>query len=494
LEQPARLQESETAFRTASEKLRRSDDQAVAIFKTADAQLRMGRPEAAITNYVRVLTEFSDLPQVTNAIFDKTYAQLIRAHIAINDLANAESYLSQLRSSFPNNPTTENAIFSFGQALIANGKSQKARALFHEFLTQYPSSTIAAEVRFAEARTYGGEGDLATAVQKHDQWLQIYTNHQLRADVEFQQGVLLDRLGRGTNALVVFTNFVARFPTHQLASAAQTWVADYFHSQELWPRAEQQYQRVFQNTNWAGLPLSYYSRMMAARTAFQRGGYNDARSYLTNLVNDPACPTDLKAEAWFALGDIFLEEPITGSTNALHNFMQAAAVFDRIVTLFPTNEISLLALAKKGDCHFQIASQNNYLDSYLTASNAYSAVLKSPTRPSVKVRNQAEFGLARVLERMADGKPKEERLKLRKAALNHYLNVVYPASDDHEKADPFYLKLAGREAGRLAEELGEKRAAIELYKRLSKDVPAAKSLWENRLSLLQEKSAEDSSM
>jgi hypothetical protein len=56
------------------------------------------------------------------------------------------------------------------------------------------------------------------------------------------------------------------------------------------------------------------------------------------------------------------------------------------------------------------------------------------------------------------------------------------------------LKLAGREAGRLAEELGEKRAAIELYKRLSKDVPAAKSLWENRLSLLQEKSAEDSSM
>jgi TolA-binding protein len=339
-------------------------------------------------------------------------------------------------------------------------------------------------VRFAEARTYGSEGDFTSAVQKHEQWLQSYTNHQLRADVEFQRGVLLDKAGQATNALAAFTAFVAQFPAHSLAPAAQTWVADHYYAQEQWLRAEQNYQRVFQNTNWSATPLAYYSRMMAARTAFRRPSYNDARSYLTTLLNDPKCPPDLKPEAWFALGDIFLEEPITGSTNALHNFTQAAAVFDRIVTQYPTNEIALLATAKKGDCYFQIASHTNYLDSYNIASNAYSTVLKSRARVSAKVRNQAEFGLARVLERMADGKPEQQRADLRKAALNHYLNIVYGGANGDEKPDPFYLKLAGREAGRLAEEMGNTEAAVELYQRLSTEVPASKSLWQSRISLL----------
>ena len=494
LEERARVQESEAAFKTASEKLTRSDEQAMAIFKSADAQLYLQKPQASISNYVRVLNEFADLPQVKNAVFDKTYAQLIRAYVEIDDIPTAEKYLAQLRSAFPNNPVTEEAMFTFGNALISKGNAQKARSLFQEFLKEYSFSKLSGDVMFADARTHGTEGDYAIALKKHEQWLQVYTNHPVRAEVEFQRGVVLDRLGQATNALAVFSDFVTRYPTHRFAPAAQTWVADYFHGQELWPRAEQNYQRVFQNTNWTGLPLAYYSRMMAARTAFQRGGYNDARSYLTNLVNDAKCPPDLKSEAWFALGDIFLEEPITGSTNALYNFTQAAAVFDRIVAQYPTNEIAVLALAKKGDCYFQIASHTNYFDSYVTASNAYSAVLKSETPISMKTRNHAEFGLGRVLERLSDGKSETEGRKLRKAALNHFLNIVYTESNDGQKADPFYLKLAGREAGRLAEELGETEAAIELYKRLSNEIPASKTLWESRITLLQNSARQGSSL
>ena len=380
LGQLARLQESEAAFRIASEKLTRSDDQAIAIFKTADVQMQLRQPRGAMTNYSRVLKEFADLPQVKNALFDKTYVQLIRANIELEDLAEAERALKELRAAFPNNPATEEAIYVFGQALMVSGNVKKARSLFQEFLTQYPSSPFVPDVRFAEARTHGLDGNFALAVQEHDQWLQSYANHSLRPDVEFERCVLLDKAGQGTNALTAFTNFVAHFPTHTtLAPAAQTWVADYYHTQEQWGRAEQNYQRVFQNTNWSGGSLAYYSRMMAARTAFRRASYNDARSYLTNLINDPRCPAGLKPEAWFALGDIFLEEPITGSTNALYNFTQAAAVFDRIVTQYPTNEIAVLATAKKGDCYFQIASHTNYLDSYITASNAYTSVPVSYT-------------------------------------------------------------------------------------------------------------------
>jgi TolA-binding protein len=484
LDGPARVQESEAAFRTASEKLSRSDDQAVAIYKMADAQVRLRQTKTAATNYARLLRDYADLPQVKNGLFDKAYAQLVRVNIELNDLEAAESHLKKLREEFPKSPATEEALFLFGQAVMMS-KPEQARTVFQEFVGQFPASPLLAEVRFAEARTYGVEGDFGTAVQKHESWLQTFTNHPVRAEVEFERGVLLDKAGGRTNALSAFSEFIARHATSPLAPAAQMWVADYFISQEQLREAELNYQKVFQNTNWAGTPLAYLARMEAARTAFKRQGYSDARSYLTNLINDPKCPPELKPQAWYALGDMFVEEPITGSTNALHNFVQAAAVFDRVATQYPTNDIALLAIARKGDCHFQIASHPNYAESYTVASNAYWTVLKTDRKLPVKVRNQAEFGLARVLEKMADGKKDEERTGLRKAALNHYLNVVYGDGVEGQKSDPQYLKWAGREAGRLAEELGETDAAIELYKRLSTSAPAAKTLWESRITLLE---------
>jgi TolA-binding protein len=475
---------AEKEFRTATEKLARSNEQGVALFKLADAQLTLGEPRQAITNFTRLLSEFGDLPDVKRTVFDNAYAQLVRANVQLGDYVAAEKSLAELRSNFPSGDTTEEAIHHFGHALLNKGESQKARGLFQDFVAQYPASVLAADVRFAEARTFGIDGDFTAALERHEAWLRSYTNHQLQAEVEFQKGVLLDKAGKATNAFSVFTNFVASYPTNTLAPAAQMWVADYFLAQDQLLRAEQSFQRIFQNTNWSSRPVAYEARMMAARTAFRRQGYADARSYLTNLVNDPKCPAELRPEAWFALGDIFMEEPITGSTNALHNFVQAAAVFERIATQFPTNEIAVLATAKKGDCYFQMASHTNYVESYSIASNAYATVLTSTASVSAKVRNQAEFGLARVLERMADGRVEKERQTLRKSARDHYLNIIYGDLEGPQRSDPFYMKLAGREAGRLSEELGEREAAIALYQRLTESVPAAKALWQSRLTAL----------
>jgi TolA-binding protein len=483
---PARLQESATAFRTAADKLTRSDDQALAWFKLADAQLYLKDAQGAVTNYLYVLKNYSDLPQVQNALFDKTYAQLVRAKIEAGDLDGARSHLAEFRQKFPNAPLIDESLHLVGQELAERGDAKEARTVFQDLIVNYPSSPRIPEVRFAEARTYALEGENATAMQKHEQWLASYTNHVLRPQVEFQNGVLLDKTGQATNALQLFSQFVAKYPIHPLAPAAQTWVADHYYNQQLWQMAEQNYQRVFQNTNWAGGRLAYEARMMAARTAFRRQGYNDARSYLTNLVNDPRCPVDIQPEAWFALGDVFLEEPITGTTNAVQNFLQAAAVFDRIATQYSSNLISVLATAKRGSCYFQLGSFRDYPGSYATASNAFSSVLNSkmPDIP-VKARNQAELGLAMVLERMAETKTGAEREALLQAALDHLLNIVYGESVEGEEPDPYYLKLAGKEAGRLAESMGNTNAAIELYKRLSRAAPALKSMWESRIVLLE---------
>jgi hypothetical protein len=169
-------------------------------------------------------------------------------------------------------------------------------------------------------------------------------------------------------------------------------------------------------------------------------------------------------------------------------------VFDRITNQYPSTPIALLALAKKGDCHFQIGSHTNYPTSYIEATNAYWTVLQSnvPEIP-VKVYNQAEFGLARVLEKMAESKTGPERDRLYKASLDHFLNIVY-ARNGKGPSDPFFLKLAAREGGRLAEALEKPEAAIELYRRVAREAPALKSMCESRIALLLSKQEQNSAL
>jgi TolA-binding protein len=493
LDRPARIQESEGAFRNAAEKLTRSDDQALAFFKIGDAELFLKNPAGARSNYVAVVQNYTDLPQVRNALLGKAYRQLIRSCLELKDFLAASGYLTDFRKHFPNDPLTEETLFEFGQALANDGRATEARKVFEDFLSSYPGSALGPEVRFAEARSFGAEGELDTALRKTDEWLRTYTNHMLGAAVEFRRARLLEKAGQRTNALTLFTNFVVQYPTNALAPAAQLWVGDYYYEQEQWPMAEQNYQRVFQNTNWLNSGLGYEARLMAAKTAFKRQGYNDARSYLTNLINalsvDTNAPAELSAEAYFVLGDVFLEEPITGSTNAVQNFIEAAKVFDRIATQYPSNKLAVLALGKKGDCHLQLASMPAYVESYRDATNAYMAVLNSKVADvPVAAWNQAEVGLGLAFKNMAEGRPAAEREPLQRTALDHFLNVVY-ARKGKVAPDPYYLKLAGLEAGRLAESMGNTGGAMGLYNTLIKEAPSLKTFWEARISSLQQRLA-----
>lgn len=473
-----RMQESQTAFENAIEKLTRSE-QAMARYKLGDTLFALKQFPAAATNYAFVIENYADLPQARSGLFDRAYRQLVLTFIELNNLDEAAKYLAELRQAFPNSSRTEEALFVYGRGLAAAGRHGAAREMFEDFTGTYPQSSVVPEVRFAIAKSFATEGKWDEAIGVHQDWLGAYTNHFLLPQVHFDRALLHHLAGNTTNAFNLFTNFVTQFSTNPLAPVAQNWVADFFAEQERWAVAEQNYQRVFQNTNWAGTPVAYHARKMAAQMAFLRQGYSDARSYLTNLINDPNCPPDLKPEAWFILGDVIIEQPITGSTNKLFNYMEASNVYDQITKQYPSNRLAILAWGKRGDCHLQLASQ--FPESYGHATNSYLMVLqlKKPDTP-VAVLNQAEVGLGKVYESMAENRKGGEREALLKQSLRHYLNVVYS-----DAPDPAFLKIAGSSAGRVAETLGEREAALELYRRLLKDLPALKTTWDSRIAALE---------
>jgi tetratricopeptide (TPR) repeat protein len=358
------------------------------------------------------------------------------------------------------------------------GQVEKARALLKDFSTKFASSPLRSEADLAYAKTFALEEKWPEAIELYTRWTSNNAAHPLIAQAEFDRAWLHSKAGHETNAFQLFTNFVARFPTNVLSAHAQNWIADYFFHQEQWNIAELNYQRVFQDTNWNAGDLECQARIMAARTAFFRQNYVDARSYLTNILQS-ACSPMIVADALFELGDVLIEQRApANSTNTLENFQEALKAFDRITRMGSTNRLEPLAWGKIGDCHLQLAGK--YPESYEQATNAYQKVLDSKRADvPVAARNQADVGIGLTLESMAENRPKD-RVELLKAALDHHLNVAYSG-----KADPHWRKRAAQAAGRVAEALEPSgTTARALYNRFIQEIPAMRAIWEAKLAKL----------
>src|SRR6185295_12693814 len=119
----------------------------------------------------------------------------------------------------------------------------------------------------------------------------------------YYRGLMYWYADRATNALNVFTNFVVQFPTNELAPLAQTWVADFYFNQKNYFQAKKEYQRIFENASWPVTNLTYQARMMAGKAAFAFTDYKGAAEVFSELVTEKRTPTNIVAEALFALGD-----------------------------------------------------------------------------------------------------------------------------------------------------------------------------------------------
>ena len=473
-----RLLDSQAAFQTAAEKLPPGDEQAQARFKIGDAQFQQSLFSAAATNYQAVLSLSSNTPLVRSNFVSQAAEQLIRCHLAQTNLAGAEAALQQASALFPASENVQASWILIGKSIAGFGQVEKARALLKEFSAKFPNSPLRSEAELAYARTFALEEKWPEAINLYTRWTTNNVTHSSIAQAEFDRAWLHFKAGQETNAFQLFTNFVARFPTNALSAHAQNWIADYFFNREQWNIAELNYQRVFQDTNWNAGDLECQARIMAARTAFFRQNYSDARSYLTNILQS-ACSPAIVADALFELGDVLIEQRApANSTNTLENFKEALAAFDRITRMGATNRLEPLAWGKIGDCHLQLATQ--FPESYEQATNAYQKVLDSKrTDVPVAARNQAEVGIALTLERMAEIRAKD-RNELLKAALDRNLNVAYSA-----KADPHWRKRAAQGAGRLAETLDpDGTTPRALYNRFIREIPAMKAIWEAKLAKL----------
>ena len=267
-----------------------------------------------------------------------------------------------------------------------------------------------------------------------------------------------------TNALVLFTNLIGRFPTNELAQQAQWWIADYYFGQEKFHDAETYYQWIFKNPKWPVCQLTYEAQIRAGTSAMLSYGYKDACGYFADLASNSACPTDLRIQATLAAGDAFMARTDLDLTNRL---TEAIAWYSTIPQSYPSNSLSAPALGQIGNCYLQLYD-------YERASNAFQRVTLSPLA-DVPARSQATVGLGLVAEGLAAKLKLEDdqrRTTLMKQALACYEDVLFQKMlRDGEQADAFWVKKAGQEAGRVAESLQQWQHAILIWQKLQEWLP-----------------------
>lgn len=441
--------ESAADFQSASDELPLSLDLAVARFKLGDAAYQLNDLTNALQNYQSVVNDFTNYPVVGRTLGAQALYQTVRICTQLQDFVGASNAMARTLEIYPENTLTETSILLVGEEFSDLGQPVKARALFEKFKEVFPKSDEIPKVEMAIAKTYQQENNWPMAISIYNSWVGRYPDNTNLPEVEYARAWANFQAGNETNAFLQFTNFLAEFPTNQYAPIAQWWLGDYYSGQSDWADAEKNYKLVYQN--WPSHELAYPAMYMAGRSAMGRQGYEDAKTDFETLTTDTNCPPQYDAQALFALGDVFMQEPSPDTNNPLANFSQAKQYFEAVCQTYPNSEQAALAWGEIGDCNLQLATQNP--EFYKDATNAYNQVIASSSA-EVAERSQAQVGIGIVLEKRAALAP-ENKTALLQSALDNYLDVFFGNNlRTGENSDPHWVKTAGLQALPLIETLG----------------------------------------
>ncbi|MFA6543250.1 MAG: tetratricopeptide repeat protein [Limisphaerales bacterium] len=463
-------------FTAALRRLPRSEEQAVARFKLGEAQVQLGDFTNAIQNFGLVVEQYADFERVRTTYLDMALYQQLGAAIAVTNLAVADGAVRKILEWFPDSFYSDRAVLLHGTELRRLGRPAEARARFQLLIDRFPNSALAPQVHLAIARTHRQEFDWANTARKYNEWLRLFPTNGARGDVEFERAWFVEQSG-GTNALTLFTNFVALYPANSNAPLAQYRVGDLYYSRgDAFDKAESSYQLLFQNTNWPDSRLKHLARLAAGRSAFQRQGYKDATNYFNELVTQASServPKDIQAEALFALGDTYLTASQAGVPIAEDPFGDAINAFSRITnsTHFPNSRLAPLAMGAIGNCLLQRAGKNKDARQLDLAAEAYQKAMDWPGA-DVETRSLSDVALGVVREKQ--GRPKD--------ALNHWSNVFYGKNlRDGEEASLEQLKAAGGHLAHLREEQQEWAQAIAIHERMQQLFPPLRKALQSKI-------------
>jgi tetratricopeptide (TPR) repeat protein len=337
-------------------------------------------------------------------------------------------------------------------------------------LAKFPESSQRGDVQLVLIATDLRARNWTNAIAQLDVWIAANTNHPSLPRAKSDRAWAMAQAGFVTNAVDAFAELAARYPTNMLVPRMQLWLAGHFFNQGDYTGAEQACLSLVTNSVWRSTPEGHRARLWAADAARRRQSFNSARDHLLELLNDKTTPAELVPAAYFALGDLRLEQPPEDPAKPLGNVSLASEAFAAAAQSTNSPQAAL-ALGRMADCQLQLATQNT--NNYARAAELYRQVLGSSSA-NLAARCKASIGLGQTIEKVAGPRAEAE-------ALERYLDVAHgKILRSGEEMDPWWVKESGREAGRILEVQKRWREAASLYDWLAQELPGQMESWRNK--------------
>lgn len=464
------LEEAGAAFMRAASQLTPSRDQQTALFKLADVQLASSQPALAFTNYERVAGGYSNVSGLDPVLEQSARLQAATSAADVGFPGPASTWLKRWVTNEPAGSDLARGILLVTQSLETRQLRADARSILQKEMAESGRPPALRPVlQLALAGSYVRDEEWDNALTVLSDWLVRFADNESAPQVAVERALAAERAGRLTNAVAMFAELASLYPTNSNALLAQLWLGDHYYGQQEFQRAEVAYLVVLTNSLWQGRPNWYHARLLAARSALEQrtpAGLANARGYLTNLLNDLSCPTNLLAQGYFALGDLLRREPPAPMADGLQNFREAIIAYSKVPSMDNSGELAFAAWGAVGDCHLTLAAK--FANSYGAAHEAYQKVAND-SNSGVTVRSKARVGLGIVAQKLGQ----------REAALDHFQDVFYgKILRPGEVLDPFWLRTSGQAAAKLLEEMERWETASRIYDRLAAQLGPDKAVFD----------------
>jgi len=317
--------------------------------RAADAQFMVGECFFAIGDYPAALAEYERVFKYagrSETLVASAYLRMGEATYNLGIFDRSIEYLNRVVGDYAKSYLAGEALFSLGEAFIAQEKWERLEETYRHLLETRPGYADRDHVKFARGIFAYHKGDYDEAI--------AYLK-----DVESDRGVFfwgrsLEDDGQYLRAIQKFRQLLREYPGSPLADDAAFAVADAFFKAGQFQLAIEAYTSF--TDMWRESPFYPNALYKLACVSFQEGRYEEAIRSLEEVRNDYA-DEEIRAYADFLIGNCYRE---------LGKVPEATFAYSRIVDEFPQARIASAALHKMVWC---AASEQNFAQAVLLSED-----------------------------------------------------------------------------------------------------------------------------
>jgi len=475
----AQFADAEKAFQAYLNVTLNPDGKIRALFGKGWSLWEQQRVEEAAIAFENSAAKDSDLDRRATA-----WVKAGDARLAAEQAGMAAENYRQILEKQSGHPLAARAVYQYGVALLAAGKTEPARLSFEKVEAEFPKSDFAPRAALQRAEMFKLEKNWESALEEYRRVAKQYTNATTQATALHQQGLILFGFDRFDEALENFHTvseiypespeapqatymqgfcrylqgdieaaleicraFISTYPNSLWTPEVLFWLGEHAYNQGNYPEAHDTFIDIV--ARFPENDLVDDALFWAGNALLQQDSFLEAFTLYGRLAKETP-ESRLLLETRFAQGEALSE---------LGEFSRAILAYEEVIKTAPDHPLADSARGRLGDCLFTLGTTETAR--YQEAIDAYQALYKRPDAPSTPFafKLQALYKIARCEDKM--GHPDK--------AFAHYMETVYTATNHDGALSPeavLWFTRAALEAANQQEQKNLWKEAVHIYERI----------------------------